>query len=61
MSITDEYKNGKLYIGEITVEYADEFSKLFGEGSPALTELIKYCIQNKIITLASCKGHPEKI
>ena len=40
---------------------AEKYSKIFGEGSPSLTELIKYCILNDIKTIYSCKGHPDKL
>lgn len=50
---------GQSYTGIIPLEEADKFSRVFGEGSKALTELIKYCIVNGIPTFASCKGHPE--
>ena len=56
----ENYEFGKTYTNEIPKEEADKFANIFGEGSPALTELIKYCILNGIITRASCKGHPEK-
>ena len=60
MGLLDDYKFGRVYDKEIPVEAAEEFSTLFGEGSPSLTKLIKYTIENRIKTLASCKGHPEK-
>lgn len=59
MSAIDDYKFGSPYIKKISPEDASDFAKLFGEGSPALTELIEYCIINDISTIASCKGHPE--
>lgn len=55
----ENYKFGNPYKEKIPIEKADKYATLFGEGSPALTELIKYCILNNIITYASCKGHPE--
>ena len=58
--LLDNYEFGKTYTDEIPVEEADKYAELFGEGSKALTELIKYCIVNNIVTLASCKGHPEE-
>jgi hypothetical protein len=59
MEEIENYKFGKPYKDKIPVEEADKFATIFGEGSPALTELIKYCIENEIVTYASCKGHPE--
>ena len=53
------YKYGTTYRDEISPDDASKFAELFGEGSPALTALIKYCIENGIKTIASCKGHPE--
>ena len=55
----EEYKFGKIYEDEIKPEDALYFAKIFGEGSLALTDLIAFCINNKIKTFASCKGHPE--
>ena len=57
----ENYEFGKPYKDKIPPEEAEKFATIFGEGSPALTELIKYCILNNIITYASCKGHPEDI
>ena len=57
----ENYEFGKPYKDKILPEEAEKFATIFGEGSPALTELIKYCILNNIITYASCKGHPEDI
>ena len=59
METIENYKFGKPYKEKITVEDADKFATIFGEGSSALTKLIKYCIVNNIVTYASCKGHPE--
>ena len=55
----ENYEFGKPYGGKIPIEKAEKYANVFGEGSPALTELIKYCILNNIVTYASCKGHPE--
>ena len=60
MEEIEGYAFGKPYKEKIPKEEADKFATIFGEGSPALTKLIKYCILNNIITYASCKGHPEK-
>ena len=60
MAEIEDYTFGKTYSKKIPKEEADKFSKVFGEGSPSLTELIKYCILNRTPTLASCKGHPEE-
>ena len=59
MDSLDNYDFGSVYRGNISKEDADKFATIFGEGSKALTELIKYCILNDINTLASCKGHPN--
>lgn len=59
MENIEGYKFVHTYKEKIAIEDADKFAKVFGEGSNALTELIKYCILNNIVTLASCKGHPE--
>lgn len=59
MEKIENYDFGKPYVEKIPVEEADKFANVFGEGSPALTKLIKYCILNNIVTYASCKGHPE--
>lgn len=59
MENIEGYKFGHTYKEPIAYEDADKFAKVFGEGSAALTELIKYCITNNIVTIASCKGHPE--
>ena len=56
----DDYEFGKVYFEKIEPKDADYFSKLFGEGSYYLTELLKYCIVNGKNTAACCKGHPEK-
>jgi hypothetical protein len=55
----EEYTFGQIYEEKINKEDIEKFATLFGEGSKALTELIKYCIENDIRTFASCKGHPE--
>ncbi len=55
----ENYEFGKPYKGKIPIDEAEKFAYVFGEGSPALTELIKYCILNNIVTYSSCKGHPE--
>ena len=55
----EEYIPGHTYTKKISHEDAYKFAKLFGEGSESLTELIRFCILNDIITHASCKGHPE--
>jgi len=60
MEELDEYKFGNPYGEKIPIEKAVLFAKKFGEGSPALTKLIEYCILNEIITYSSCKGHPER-
>ena len=59
MEQIEGYKFGQIYNKTIDKEEADRFANIFGEGSKYLTGLIKYCILNDIITLASCKGHPE--
>ena len=51
------YDFGVPYNGEIDLEDIDLFAYVFGEGSQKLTELISYCMKNKIATVASCKGH----
>ena len=56
----NEYRFGKIYDEPINIKDADHYANLFGEGSTALTALIKYCIVNNIPTFASCKGHPEE-
>lgn len=61
MDTLEDYKFGKPFTDEIPIEEAEKYATVFGEGSPALTKLIKYCIENNIITYASCKGHPEDI
>ena len=60
MDTIEGYKFGRPYTEKIPVEEADKFATIFGEGSPALTKLIKYCIINSIVTFASCKGHPKE-
>lgn len=59
METIDNYEFGKTYDEKIPVEDADKFATIFGEKSPTLTKLIKYCIVNNIVTHACCKGHPE--
>lgn len=61
MGTIDNYEFGHVYKEKIETKDAEKFATIFGEGSPGLTELIKYCILNNIITLASCKGHPEDV
>ena len=55
----EEVVSGKIYEEKINPEDADKFATVFGEGSPGLTNLIRFCILNDINTFASCKGHPE--
>ena len=55
--VLDNYEFGKTFTDEIPVEEADKYAELFGEGSKALTKLIRYCIVNNIVTLASCTGY----
>lgn len=55
----DDYQFGHVYDKMIDEKDFDKFATLFGEGSPALTELIKFCFEHNIQTIASCKGHPE--
>ncbi len=59
METKEEYQFGKPYTEKIPKEDAEKYANMFGEGSEALTEVIKYCILNDITTYASCKGHPE--
>ena len=56
----EDYVFGHAYEEKIEKEDIDYFANLFGEGSKALTDLIKYCMENDIKTFASCKGHPEE-
>ena len=55
MEEIEGYTFGQVYSDKIAPADAEKFSKVFGEGSPALTALIKFCIENSIPTLACCK------
>ena len=61
MKEIEDYEFGDVYKRKIDPCEAEKFASIFGEGSEALTELIKYCIINNISTFASCKGHAEKM
>ena len=61
MKEIEGYQFGDVYKQKIELSEAEKFANIFGEGSKALTELIKFCIINNISTFASCKGHAEKM
>ena len=52
-------KPGQAYFGKVPADRIDEMAKIWGEGSPNLTKLLKYCMENNIFTSASCKGHED--
>ena len=62
MGIIGRYKLSKLLDGDpyddvVPPDQIDKMSKIWGEGSENLTQLIKYCLENGVRTRASCKGH----
>ena len=55
----EEYIKGHVF-EDLTEDNIDYYAEMFGEGSKALTDLIKFCFENGIKTYSSCKGHPVK-
>lgn len=55
-----EYKKGEAFRGKVPKDQAHKMALLWGEGSSELTELIEYCINNNIVTSASCRGHIDE-
>lgn len=52
--------DGKPYYGDIPKDEIEKYASVFGEGSKELTDLLRYCFQNDIKTLACCKGHEDR-
>lgn len=55
-----DYEEGRVFEGKIPKDQVHKMALLWGEGSPELTNLLEYCINNNIKTTASCRGHSEE-